>query len=94
MPAKGFSFATWLRIDEAPQPRAVHPEAPADTPGHPRAVSGSTGHPAAAETGPDRALYSLLSRDAAGVKGICALLRGVPVTAVGLLCTPPAATQH
>ena len=72
MPTKGYSFATWLRIDEAPRPQSVQP---ADGPGHPGAVANSPDHPAAAAE-PDRALYSLLSRDAIGVKGICALLRG------------------
>jgi hypothetical protein len=85
MPTKGYSFATWLRVDEAPQPRSVQP---ADASGYPGAASSSPGHPAAAAA-PDRALYSLLSRDAAGVKGICALLRGEPPAAGGLLRPSP-----
>lgn len=64
MPTKGYCFATWLRIEEAPRPQPGHP-GPTGQPGHPGAAGEL-----------DRALYSLLSREPGGVKGICALLRG------------------
>jgi hypothetical protein len=74
MPTKGYSFTTWLRIDEASHPQSTHSGAIMGDSGHPEAGAGTPRHlEAAAE--PDRALYSLLSRDAGGVKGICALLR-------------------
>lgn len=64
MPTKGYSFATWLRIEEAPRLS------------NDGSGGGGGGGNNAAEH--DRALYTLLARGPAGTKGVSSALRGEP----------------
>ncbi len=93
MPGKGYSFATWLRIEEggphhtgscSSTPRAALGTAtylagtPAPVP-PPGVASASTALPGSHRE-PDRALYTLLARDDdGGVKGFAAAFRGAAV---------------
>ena len=77
MPAKGYSFATWLRIEEAPR-------APPTDGRTLNAVAGTlerappptnVGAPSATAA-LDRALYTLLSRGEGPARGMSAAFRG------------------